>query len=140
MSELVTLGKKTCEICGRKDCNNPGWPSWGCMECYRLGHEREKARADAAEAEREINAQLHASAELGLVEAREALAAARREARDMDGLFLRTMSDLLTKMPADPERIEDWVRARLSTAKDQHNALKLARALAAPADGEEGKR
>lgn len=74
--DLVTLNKNSeCKYgCGRKNCANPGWPSWMSFTClesalvlvrrerdaanalaaerlhYKTGYEREKALAERAEA------------------------------------------------------------------------------------------
>lgn len=53
---------------------------------YIEGHELALTRAEKAEAECEVNSQLHAATALDLVEAQEALAAARRECEGLRGL------------------------------------------------------
>lgn len=148
MSELVTLGKKVCGICGRKDCNNPGWPSWGCMECYRLGYEREKARAEVAEAERRKTALFYNCGGEPPCEkcvtchwddAREALAAARRE--------VESLSLMVTDLRAALEEHGLGGCGPYLTPGDHANVCgtfgagncPMCAALTAPADGEEGQ-
>lgn len=41
MSDLVKLETGgDCKICGRKNCANPGWPSWMAYVCMEIGIER----------------------------------------------------------------------------------------------------
>jgi hypothetical protein len=111
------------------------------------------ARADAAVRERDMfqlcvqNEKENAAKERNGLDAewravvkadRESLAAARRDLRETDTLFLGTLAGIVMAIPGDPERIDDWLRTRIGIAREQFDKLRKARAaLATPADGED---